>query len=304
MLLLYYPLRLLAFIIGCFPVSWVARFGHCIGLFVCCLDKRHCRVAQANLKLIFGDKFNDDEIKMLAKENTARVVEAYVSAISTLQMTQEQIEKYVTFEGVENIRPIDKLDDYSPHVVGLIGHFGNFELYTRLAKFFKGRQFSTTYRGFDNALGDKLLAKLRSYSGCLFFERRRDFAALKNLMSEKPVTIGLLADQHPGDGGKWFSFMGIECRCSVSPAVLALKYNCPIQPAFCYRVAPGRWKIILDPEIPTRANGNPRTISEIIEDVNKAYEKAILRDIKNWLWGHRRWKSNPKFQEVLDQISK
>jgi hypothetical protein len=192
--------------------------------------------------------------------------------------------------GQENIPPHDH-PDYGISRVGLIGHFGNFELYAKISSCFHPLQFSTTYRGLDNKLGDRLLETLRSKSNCLFFERRREGAALKKAMVSQPLVIGFLADQHPGDHGIWLPFMGVECLCSTSPAVFALRYNCPIIPAFCYRLAPGQWEIVIDKTIHSKIDGRPRSIPEIMVEVNAAYERAIRRDPANWFWPHRRWKS-------------
>ena len=91
------------------------------------------------------------------------------------------------------------------------------------------------------------------------------------------MLIGLLADQSPGDHGIWLPFMGIECRCSTSAAIFALRYNCPILPIFCYRKAPGRWEIIFDDEIPNKLNGELRSVRDITIDINKAYEVVIKK---------------------------
>jgi|LSQX01.2.fsa_nt_gb lauroyl/myristoyl acyltransferase len=290
MVILYYPLRLLLFLIGALPVSCAARLGRFFGAIAWCIDKRHRQVTIDNLRLVFGKELSEAQIRALAFENYKRVVEAYFSAICTLQMSEEALQKYMTLTGVENIPPQND-PNYGVSRVGLIGHFGNFELYAKNSAKLQGLQFATTYRGLDNKLGDRLLETLRSKSNCLFFERRREGAALKKAMVSQPLLVGLLADQHPGDRGIWLPFMGIECLCSTSPAVFALRYNCPIIPAFCYRRAPGRWKIVIDKTIHSKVNGKPRSIREIMVEVNAAYERAIRQDPANWFWPHRRWKS-------------
>lgn len=290
MFILYYPARLLLFLIGSLPVTWAAHLGRFFGAIAWHIDKRHRRVCIDNLQLIFGKELSRDEIFALAFENYKRVVEAYFSAICTLQMTDEELKKHLKVTSPENF-PQHDLPDYGISRVGLIGHFGNFELYAKISSHLRPFQFATTYRGLDNKLGDRLLATLRSKSNCLFFERRREGAALKKAMVTQPLAIGFLADQHPGDHGIWLPFMGVECLCSTAPAVFALRYNCPISPVFCYRIAPGQWEIVIDKTIHSRINGLPRPVPEIMEEVNAAYERAIRRDPANWFWPHRRWKS-------------
>ena len=298
MCLLYYPLRALLFLIGLMPVSFVARMGRFFGAIAYLIDKRHRKVSQDNLRLIFGNEWSEKKIKTTARENYLRIVESYFSAISTSQMSNEKALKYVTLHGTEKMRPQND-PEYGPSRIALIGHFGNFELYAKGASIYPWLQFATTFRGLDNKLGDKLLSALRAKSGCIFFERRRDGAALKKAMNSRSMLIGLLADQSPGDHGIWLPFMGIECRCSTSAAIFALRYNCPILPIFCYRKAPGRWEIIFDDEIPNKLNGELRSVRDITIDINKAYEVAIRRDPANWFWAHRRWKTHFKQMEEL-----
>jgi len=129
---------------------------------------------------------------------------------------------------------------------------------------------------------------LRNHSGCRFFERRRDGAALKDAMNDTGLLLGLLADQ--SSKGVRVPFLGQYCNTSTAPAVFALRYQCPLHTAICYRVGLARWRIEVGPEIPTREDGRPRSIEAIMRDVNLALETAVRRDPANWFWVHRRWK--------------
>jgi len=134
------------------------------------------------------------------------------------------------------------------------------------------------------------MQSLRERSGCRFFERRSEAAALKASMSDTGLLLGLLADQHAGIGGLRLPFLGHECSTSTAPAVFALRYHCPLHTAICYRVGPGRWRIEAGDEIPTRENDRARSVEAITRDINRAFEVAIRRDPANWFWVHNRWK--------------
>lgn len=298
MIIVYYVIKFLIWLIGFLPVRWAAYLGRFIGAIVYVVDGRHRKVAQDNLRLVFGKELSEEKIRALAKENYKRVVEAYFSAIRTLLISPEEVQQYLKIFGAEKMRPKDD-PEYGPSRVALIGHFGNFEAYAKVSALFPWLRFATTYRGFDVPQGERLLKELRSRSDCLFFERRRDGQKLREAMSHQSLLIGLLADQSPGNHGIWLPFMGVECFCSTSPAVFALRYNCPIIPVFCYRVAPGRWKIQFEDEIATKVKGKPRSVRDIMIDVNAAYESAIRRDPANWFWVHRRWKTHFEHPELI-----
>jgi len=64
---------------------------------------------------------------------------------------------------------------------------------------------------------------------------------------------------------------------------------------FCYRIAPGRWRLVAGERIPTRENGHARSTAQIMLEVNQAFEAAVRRDPSNWFWVHKRWKhSKPR----------
>jgi KDO2-lipid IV(A) lauroyltransferase len=101
----------------------------------------------------------------------------------------------------------------------------------------------------------------------------------------------LLVDQHAGVGGVVVPFFGKECSTSAAAAVFALRYDCPLHTGICYRTGLARWRIEGGDEIPTRINGQARSIKDITRDINRAFEAAVRRDPANWFWVHNRWKS-------------
>ena len=204
-------------------------------------------------------------------------------------MTPEALSRYVEFTGNPQILS-PPADATPPSIVVAIGHFGNFELYARFGQFCPAFQCATTYRGLRQPSLDRLLQSLRERSGCLYFERRRDGAALRAAMNRPGLLLGLLADQHAGDRGLRLPFLGHDCSTSTAPAVFALRYNCALHAAACYRVGPGRWRIEAGPPIPTYQENRPRPVADIMRDVNQAFEAAVRRDPANWFWVHNRWK--------------
>jgi KDO2-lipid IV(A) lauroyltransferase len=196
-------------------------------------------------------------------------------------------------EGINELGLEDQSQRPSSRIVA-IGHFGNFEMFAHAAFLVPRLQPATTYRGLKTPLLDGLLLSLREKDGCLFFERRRDGAALRAALTEKPLLLGLLADQHAGDRGLRLPFFGRDCGTTKAPAVFALRYHLPLFTAICFRTSMGHWRIEVGKRIPTTENGRPRSLEAIMLDVNQAFEKAIRRDPANWFWVHNRWKTTGK----------
>lgn len=289
--LLYLLARSLVALFQMLPLTWVARLGRAIGATVFWLDARHRRVALRNLQMCFGREKSPEEIHSLAGENFKRIGENFCSAIKTGVMTPDEMREYFEFVGAEKILPHHDGSGPQNRVVA-IGHFGNFELYARFGQFVPTFKCATTYRALRQPSLNRLMQSLRETSGCRFFERRTEAAALKACMADTGLLLGLLSDQHTNSGVR-IPFLGHQCSTSTAPAVFALRYHCPLHTAICYRVGLAKWRIEAGDEIPTRINGHPRTTEEIMTDVNRAFEIAVRRDPANWFWVHNRWKPAP-----------
>jgi lauroyl/myristoyl acyltransferase len=269
------------------PLVWVARLGRAGGGLVYWLDGRHRRVALNNLTLCFGREKSPAEIRALARENFRRIGENFASAVKTAAMTPWQMLPHFDLTLARSILP--HVADAGPQSrIVAIGHFGNFELYARFGQFVPIFKCAATYRALNQPALDRILLSLRERSDCRFFERRRDGAALKAAMNDTGLLLGLLADQ--SSRGVRIPFLGRDCDTSTAPAVFALRYNCPLHTAICYRIGLAKWRIEVGDEIPTRENGRARPIADIMLDVNRAFEVAVRRDPANWFWVHRRWK--------------
>ena len=198
-------------------------------------------------------------------------------------MTFDELRPYVEFVGMERMLPLRR-------IINAGGHFGNFELYARVKDLAPGYQCATTYRALNQPALNRLLERLRNRSGCLFFERRTDGAALRAALNQPAIMLGLPIDQHGGDKGLRLPFLGHDCSTTSSPALFALRYHCELYTALCFRVGLAQWRIEVGDQIPTHENGRPRSVEDIMRDVIRAFEAAVRRDPANWFWVHRRWK--------------
>jgi len=287
--LLFWLARLLIGFLQRLELRTVARLGRTVGRLVYWLDARHRRVALRNLEICFRNK-SKEEVRALAKENFRRIGENFACAVKTASMTLEELRPHVQFVAPVLMEPAR--GGAPQKIVAAIGHFGNFELYARFGQFAPGYKTGTTYRGLRQPSLNDLMQSLREKSGCEFFERRFDSAALKAFMHQDGVILGLLADQHGGPRGLRLPFLGVDCATSAAPALFALRYSCKLLTGICYRTGLAQWRIEAGAEIATHLpTGQPRAASEIMLEVNRAFEAAVLKDPANWFWVHNRWKA-------------
>jgi lauroyl/myristoyl acyltransferase len=287
--LLYIIARALVGFLQALPLALVARLGQAGGALAYWFDARHRRVAVRNLSRCFDGEKTPAEIRALARENFRRIGENYACAVKTASMSAAELAGHMRVIGLEKLLPAGRSGTPVSRVFA-IGHFGNFELFPRAVQLIPGHQSATTYRALRQPGLNRVLLSLRQRSGCLFFERRLDGAALRAVIGRKNIILGLFSDQHAGDHGVRLPFLGHECSTTKAPAVFALRYELPLYTAFCFWERSGHWRIEVGDEIPTRENGQPRSVAAIMLDVNRAFEEAVRRDPANWFWVHNRWK--------------
>ena len=285
---LYWSARALVAVLQALPLRFVARLGRVGGWLWWLIDFKHRGLVRRNLAAAFPDK-NHHQLRGISRETFQRIGENSLSAVKTASMNDQELLEICAVMGVEKL-PKPALPNSPSNLVGAVGHFGNFELYARLAKPVTGWQSAATYRAMNQPGLDSIVQQLRAESGCIFYERRRDAAALKEALAKGGLFVGLLSDQHPNKGGVLVPFMGRECAATTAPAVLALRYDAPLFPVICYRVGLGRWTVEVGDEIPLKHGGAIRSVEAITADVNRAFEAAVRRDPANWFWVHNRWK--------------
>ena len=71
------------------------------------------------------------------------------------------------------------------------------------------------------------------------------------------------------------------------PAQLVKKYDIPIVPVFIERIGNIKYKVIIKKPV---VFSKEHSIIEITEKLNEILEKMIIKNPKQWIWSHNRWK--------------
>ena len=180
--ILFYIARTAIALIQTLPIRWVARLGRCGGAVAFWVDARHRRVALANLTRCYSGEKTPAEIKSIAKENFRRLGEVYCCSVKSAAMSDAEIKTIFAVTGAEKI-PATEPDGRLVNRAFTGGHFGNFELFTRISAFIPGYRCLATYRGINPPKLDRLVFKMRTVSGNLLFDRRTGADELKTRRS-------------------------------------------------------------------------------------------------------------------------
>ena len=87
-------------------------------------------------------------------------------------------------------------------------------------------------------------------------------------------------------------FFGRKAATSTLPAMLALKYEYPVLPAFFYRDERGYSKIKYGPLFPLIRTGDFQAdLFANAQQYVAKIEEEIRKRPGDWLWAHRRWRT-------------
>ncbi|MCI0525873.1 MAG: lysophospholipid acyltransferase family protein, partial [Nitrospira sp.] len=109
-------------------------------------------------------------------------------------------------------------------------------------------------------------------------------------------TVGFLLDQNVAiDQGVFVNFFGRSACTHKTLALLALKTGAAVLPAFTFREEKNGHRIVVEPPVLLEETGN--TERDLVVNTQKftsLIESYIRKHPDQWLWVHRRWKTQPK----------
>ena len=171
-------------------------------------------------------------------------------------------------------------------VIFISGHFSNFELMAmQIEK--SGVDLAAVYRPLNNKLLNVLMERIRKKYICKN-QIKKGARGVRELLKlyKKGHSIALMIDQRVSEGIK-SKFFNQEAFTTTIPAQFIKKFNCKVIPIYIERQNQINFNIKIEKPIEFSKND---TREKITRDLNIWLEKAILKNPKEWIWSHNRWK--------------
>lgn len=265
------------------PLSVCFVLGQAVGALCWFILPGYRRLARENLTIAFAGEMSPAAILLLTFRHFTTLGANMASAIKIPTLSPAQIERVARIENLDLIR--QNIAKGRP-VLLAINHIGNWELYAQLVFQVPGVRFGSVYQALHNKRLDDLVNRDRRRLGVLTFDRKAGFQGALALLRE-PGILGVLVDQHAGNGGVWTPFFNRLCSTSPLAATLAIRTGAAVIPAAIHTSGFARWRVVLSPEIPWSAD-QP---DQLTLDINKALEQQIRVSPADWFWVHNRWKT-------------
>jgi len=241
-------------------------------------------VAMKNIDIVFPELSPAEKRKIL-RESYDNLV---WTCIETLAQQRDPASRQTWVHEVEGSEYFEAAMKEGKGIIGLAAHIGNWELAASILASYV--PITAVIRNPDNSFYCELVEATRESSGIKTLDKRapmiRGVSALR-----RGEVFGIMPDQHGGNEGIVVPFFGVKTSTLPGPAVFAYLTGAPIIPIQLTRLAPFKFKMIIDQPIEwKKLKDRESTIMDITVKANRCIEKMILRAPGQWLWQHRRFR--------------
>ena len=195
----------------------------------------------------------------------------------------DNLKSNISLEGKEILEQIKH--EKTP-VIFVSGHFSNFELMAmQIEK--SGVDLAAIYRPLNNIFLYVLMERIRKKYICKN-QVKKGTRGIRRLLKlyKTGHSIALMIDQRVSEGIK-SKFFNKDAFTTTIPAQFIKKFNCKVVPIYIERHNEINFNIKIEKPIEFSQND---TREKITRDLNIWLEQVILKNPREWIWSHDRWK--------------
>jgi KDO2-lipid IV(A) lauroyltransferase len=167
-----------------------------------------------------------------------------------------------------------------------------------------GYPISSIARALDNPLLNRLVTSVRCRSGQRIIEKKQPQRSLLQVIKNGHF-LGVISDQHAGRDGEVITFLGQPASTVRTPALLHLRYHCPMLVVLDIRAQNRPFHRVLVIPLPSfveseKKNSSARLktkVNQIVRTFSGVLEQYIRKHPEQWLWVHRRWRGKLKTRD-------
>lgn len=275
-----------AFIAG-IPYKHIAGAGKILGRFWYCLDVRHRRIVRRNLKFIYPE-WTHERIKKISKRIFQNIGTTFIEICQVHCLSREDILNRAQIEGEDNLH--NALKEQKGAIM-VSGHMGNWEFLPLFCPLTFKTTITFVAKQISNSTINRWVHGLRTRFGSRIIYSDGAWPEMTRTLRQGKM-VGIMIDQKTRSSiGAKITFFNKYVMATPAAALLALRCQSPVLPAFCIRNDVGSFTIKIYPPIALKKTDDFRSDlrmnTQIIVD---AIEKVIREYPEQWFWVLKRWK--------------
>lgn len=266
--------------------------GRAAGLLLCAVDGRHRRVVWDQLRMAFPD-WPEERLGEVARQCYRQLG---MSAAEFFRLGRADRQTILNQIDVEGLEYVDRARAQGRGVILFSAHLGNWELMAIVITLL-GYRLHPVARSLGNPWLNRLVNRIRGRYGSRVLDKKSEAAPGAIIQAlRRGDFIGILLDQNmaPYDG-IFVEFFGRPACTSKGLALVARRTGAPVLPAFIVREKVDRHRLIFGPPLEmAKSRDVERDILENTARCTAEIERTIRAHPDQWLWLHRRWKTQPQ----------
>ena len=295
-----FAVRVIGAALRCFP-PWLAwRVGGGIGAMIGGLPLREVRRCREHLTKAFPEH-DVAWVTRTTQRAFCHVVRTALWTATTLHWDARRLRRQVAVEGSVNCRALLAACKRGEGTVGFTGHFGNWELLSRIGATIM--PLSAVGRRLRSPLADELVQGARMASGARLIYQDAPLGDFIRELREGRLLAVLIDQDISRLAGCFVPWFGHPAYTPNAPAALARLTRSGVIPVFLYWKG-YRWVLHAGPHryFP-RTKDSAADVHAITAWVT-AYEEAMVRRApEQWVWWHRRWRTQPSdLEKSVDTV--
>lgn len=259
------------------------------------------RVADAriNLQLAFPERSREARERVLV-ESFANLGRSFAEVCLMHGSGSTALFDRVSIEGRENLELAQRQSGRRGALV-VTAHFGSWE-FCAAALCHHGFPVSVVQHGFRNPQVEKIITGWRERVGLETLTMGSAALGLFRALARGRY-VALLMDQNASpEEGVFAPFFSRPASTRSGPALVAMNRATPVIPVFFFRVGKsGAHLARIGPPLALEAAGDDpqKALVRNVERINAAVEAAIREAPEQWIWSHRRFKTQPPGVEPI-----
>lgn len=287
---LYYLGRAAAFLVFLLPIRVASAIAAFFGRCAYFLLPKYRNITIKNLNHALGNKKTPEEIRRIALKVFENLGRNAGELINFPKINRNNIDRFLSIEGLDIV---DRSFAKGKGTIILASHFGNWELVGMTFRV-KGYPGATIGRKIYFYKYDNWLNRLRKAQDIDVIYRDDSVRKMLKVLKDNKI-LGIVADQDVDSvEGVFVSFFGMNAYTPVGPVALAKATGASLIPVFMIREG-CRHRFVIEKPIELTDTGNKD--ADIVTNTQKwsdVVEAYIKRYPEQWVWMHRRWKTQEK----------
>jgi KDO2-lipid IV(A) lauroyltransferase len=282
-------LRLVSALTRRLPRALVLRLGRAVGRLLADLDRRHVEITRDNLRRAFPEW---DETRV---RRTARDVYAHFGLIllDILWLSHRTREQVLSLVDVENRQYVDAVCEGDAGGLMVAAHLGNWEL-CGVVHGYVFRPVGVIARPLDNPALDRQMTAFRESSGNTVIYKQKALSQVLRALRERREVAFLIDQNVQEKDGIFIRFFGRPAAATTVVSALAVRTGCMVVGGRAVLQPNGRYRQVYDPPFSWTPTGDREAdVAALTQKLADMIERWVRETPEQWLWMHRRWKTQP-----------